>query len=166
MVDSVINNLSRTDTNDAATSHIAVFLLLHDDCKDKAILISGRVGRTPFKSYKQASAQACSQDCRQRRLSYYVCCRVWLSYIEDESHAVDRVVTHELDRHDLTSELMNLQIATDASSRSSIVTCCWSWCYAYVDSHDLTSALMNLQIDTDASSRTCTVTCCWSSCYA
>ena len=44
--------------------------------------------------------------------------------------AVGRVVTHKFDSHDLTSALMNLQIDTDASSRSCIVTCCWSSCYA------------------------------------
>jgi hypothetical protein len=45
-------------------------------------------------------------------------------YIEDESPAVGRVVTHEFDSHDLTSALMTLQIAADASSRSSIVAYC------------------------------------------
>ena len=34
---------------------------------------------------------------------------------------VDRVVTHKFDSHDLTSALMNLQIAADDSSRPSIV---------------------------------------------
>ena len=33
---------------------------------------------------------------------------------------VDRVVTHKFDSHDLTSALMNLQIAADDLSRSSI----------------------------------------------
>jgi hypothetical protein len=41
-------------------------------------------------------------------------------YIEDESPAVGRVVTHTFDSHDLTSALMNLQIAAGDLSRSSI----------------------------------------------